>query len=76
MRIVFDEVAIRPSKSGKCACGIRRRRSTKIYQTVNPFNRNAAGLPKTRHEIIREVQAAAEKWRSEPITCANCRSVA
>ena len=72
MRITFDEVYVRASKSGKCACGKRRVRSQKFSQTINPFNKMHDGRIKRRNDIIAELQAEIRAWRREPIACNAC----
>ena len=71
-RYVFQEVSITAEKTGKCRCGKQRKRRQKILQTLNPFNLDACGMPKTREQIMRELQAEAEAWRAEPIVCSKC----
>jgi hypothetical protein len=39
----------------KCACGSRFQRTLAAEQTINPFNKNADGVPKTYAEIWPEV---------------------
>lgn len=73
-RIVFEEVAINCEKSGRCGCDKRRTRRKRFWQTINPFNRNARGFPKTREEIYAELREEADAWRGEPITCAACEN--
>lgn len=72
MRITFEEVHIYASKSGKCGCGKRRTRRRKFDQTINPWNRNAAGFKKSRAEIFVELEKEVKRWRAEPITCDGC----
>lgn len=69
----FQEVALRAEKSGKCGCGKRRTRREKFWQTLNPFNKNAEGEPKTAQEIRVELAEKIQAWRAEPITCDDCR---
>lgn len=45
--LTFREVALWGERSGNCACGKKRTRRQKFYQTINPFNRNRAGQMKT-----------------------------
>lgn len=60
-RISFEEVRLK---------GIRRwkengkpRQETRVFmQTINPFNRDADGLPKTREQIERELLAERAEW--------------
>jgi hypothetical protein len=72
VRINFREVALWAEKSGKCACGKRRARRQKFYQTLNPYNRNADGQPKSSHEIHEELKVEARAWKAEPIVCERC----
>ena len=69
----FQEVKLRGAKSGKCSvCGKRRQRSTTFSQTINPFNKNADGVPKTREEILAELNEEARLWKATPLVCASC----
>lgn len=73
--ITFREVAIRGSKAVKCAggCGRLLRRSRKFWQTLNPFNKNAAGEAKGANEIQEELFSERRAWMDEPETCKHCR---
>lgn len=65
----FERVEYRASKSGKCAaCGKRLRRSETFAQTINPFNKNKFGIPKSHAEIWGEIKAEAKAWMEEPPT--------
>lgn len=69
----FREIAMYPSKSGKCAvCGKPAKRSTKIYQTVSPFNRNEAGEVSSVEEIRVAVKEQCQAWRAAPVMHAKC----
>lgn len=72
--ITFREVAIRGSKSVKCAgnCGRTLRRQRKFWQTLNPFNKNKSGEVKTSVEIQTELQNERDSWMTEPETCGHC----
>jgi hypothetical protein len=60
-RIVFHEVSIRATKHWRE--GARRRTQTrKFYQTLNPWNKNAAGQPKSREEILAELIVERDAW--------------
>lgn len=74
-RITFNEIARTAEKAVKCAggCGRRVKRRKKFWQTLNPYNRNKAGVPKTRDEIEAEVVAEAKVWQAAPETCVHCR---
>jgi hypothetical protein len=69
----FDKVTLTASKSGKCGCGKQRTRQKQFWQTLNPFNRNAAGVPKSSAEIMTELKEEARLWKQEPITCEACK---
>lgn len=73
MRIDFQVVKVKGSKSGKCACGKRVTRSRTFEQTINPFNKNAAGFPKGFHEIRSELLAQKEDYVKEPVICTTCK---
>lgn len=73
---VFQEVARIGTKTGKCGCGKTRTRRQKVWQTLNPYNRNAAGSPKSAAEIVVELDEQIQKWRLEPITCEKCKTTA
>jgi len=72
--INFREVAIHGSKSVKCTggCGRTLKRQRKFWQTLNPFNKNAAGEVKQPTEIQAELQAELAAWQEEPETCKHC----
>lgn len=62
-RYVFEPVMTRRSISGKCPnCGKRVTRSRTFEHTINPFNRNADGAPKTYSEVRADVVAEADAW--------------
>jgi hypothetical protein len=56
-RIVFEEVALTAAKTVN-----GKRRQKKFYQTLNPFNKNKNGVPKTRGEILDELRNQIEEW--------------
>lgn len=70
--ITIESVIARPTKTGKWFCGVRRMRSTKIENTINPFNKNDKGLQKSYSEVKADVDAEAKEWMSDPITCSKC----
>ena len=65
----FQEVRRSKTVKFKCGCGKRFQRTVVAYQTVNPFNRNADGAPKTYGEIWKELGAELEEKNPDP-TCA------
>ena len=73
-RVNFDEVVLRVRRLGKCGrCGCRTRLVYKLWQTCNPFNRNADGLPKTRGEIEKELAKEANLERERSLLCRGCQ---
>lgn len=61
MRIVFDEVRIKAKRAWKE--NGKKRQETKFFsQTINPFNKNAQGLMKTRDEIMAELYTEKAEW--------------
>jgi hypothetical protein len=74
---VFDEIRW-PSgrRTLKCRnCGRRFTRSRTFTQTVNPWNKNADGEIKTRHEIYAELKAEANAWQPDNL-CTTCTTEA
>lgn len=73
--VTFNEVSTHGSKSVKCAagCGRTLKRSRRFYQTLSPFNKNAAGTLKTRDEIFEELLVERRAWVDEPETCKQCQ---
>lgn len=65
----FEEVSIRGLRRWKDATGKWHQETRKFWQTINPYNTNAAGEPKSREEITGELIAergtrgSARTWR-------------
>lgn len=59
--VVFDSVKLRETVNYICTgCGKKRSKIVSTEYTVNPFNKNADGVPKSRQEVaddVREEQA-------------------
>lgn len=59
----FQEIKLHGIRRWKDADG-KRRQETKVFsQTLNPFNKNAAGIPKSSSEIWDELRAEAKAWK-------------
>lgn len=73
-RATFDAVKLRTTRSGKCAggCGRRTRRAVLVMQTLNPFNKNKSGVPKSREEILAELREEIAAIRGGPLYCTRC----
>lgn len=75
MRITFDKIEARASVVFKCAkCGKRRTRKKTFWMTANQFNRDAAGVPKSREQVAKDVQREAAAWGKGVKLCATCES--
>lgn len=61
MRVTFQQVKLkgvrRWTENGK-----RRQETQEFMQTVNPFNKGADGLPKTREQILSELSKERSEW--------------
>lgn len=69
----FTTVKHKECKSGKCAkCGKRTKRQCTFEATINPFNKNADGVPKSYGEVLQDVKAQGAEWSRKPILCAGC----
>lgn len=64
MNIRFEQVKVKAIRRWTDDGG-KRHQETKIFmQTINPFNKNAAGQIKTRQEIEEQLLAEREAWLS------------
>lgn len=69
----FATVERKRSLTGKCTvCGARCSRTYKASQTINPWNRRADGAPKSRAEIVEELDAEIAKLLAGPLTHSKC----
>lgn len=69
----FEEITMRSSKYLPCpVCGRKLKRAKTFTQTVNPYNRNADGAPKTRDEVHEEVRAEMSEWTRTPERHSGC----
>ena len=65
MKIVFEEVALKGVRRWKDADGKKHQETKKFWQTINPFNKDENGLPKTREQIYDELKAKRAAWLNE-----------
>ena len=73
MHYHFDEVKQQGTKIVKCSgCGKRLKRSTTVWQTLNPYNRLPNGQVKTAGDIRKELLSEIAEWRRQPEKCRNC----
>lgn len=75
-QVVFEQVSAVGHWRGRCSrCGKKRSRTVRFVNTVNPFNQNAAGLPKTREEVWQDVSDQRRAWQERPRVCLGCESM-
>jgi hypothetical protein len=68
-------VTLRKQRSGVCAdCGERRRRVVKVTHTINPFNRDERGVPKSGERVLADVREKLLAEMAEPFRCARCET--
>ena len=75
MRTVrFRELYLQGRKNLPCpTCGKRVRRQRTFTQTLNPFNKNAAGEVKEPKEIYAELREQVTAWEAVPVECTPCK---
>lgn len=62
MRIVFEVVKRTQSVKYNCrGCNKPRTQVAKVENTINPYNRNAQGVPKSREEVLADVCAELKR---------------
>ena len=70
---VFEKVTLGWTKTVPCTlCGRKVRRSKTFWQTLNPWNRDANGNPRTRAEIRVDLVVTAKVWQALPETHTKC----
>lgn len=73
MKWTFPVVTLHAYKRVRCAkCRKWVRRERTFYQTINPLNVDADGVPKTRHAIVAELKAEGAAWDRERELCTRC----
>lgn len=60
-KIYFEVVRVKATKKWN-ENGKRRQETREFSQTINPWNINKNGQPKTRQEIWIEINAAQKEW--------------
>ncbi len=54
----------------RCGCGKRFQRTARVEQTINPWNKNAAGVPKKWAEIWKELGVELDSTKTDAVhTC-------
>ena len=75
-RINFQEIKLSATKSGVCPfCQERARRSITLMNTVNPWNVNAQGLPRTPDQSRAHLREQLAEWRLEPTWHLRCEEL-
>jgi hypothetical protein len=73
MITTYQCVRRQQSRQGYCTvCGKPVTRSKTFEQTVNPWNRNEDGTPKTPQEVYASVSAEANTWEPDDFTHTKC----
>lgn len=75
MKVNFQAIAVRGTKVIKCRCGKKLKRTKKIWQTINPFNRIKDKLvdrSKTADGIMVELKAELADWKQASEVCDDC----
>lgn len=71
--ITFASVKRSAVLKGACTeCGRKRTRTATVENTINPFNRNSDGLPKSRAEVTVDVERQLAEIKAQPFVCASC----
>jgi len=62
----FEEVSHTAKRRVTCAvCGKKFNRQRTFTNTINPFNMNAIGSPKTYQDVLANVIHLADQWQPE-----------
>jgi hypothetical protein len=61
----FEQVTLKGTKRWTDAEGRKRQETRTFMQTINPFNKNAAGFVKNRREIEQELLTERKEWLCE-----------
>jgi hypothetical protein len=76
-RYVFEEVRHRAVKVTNCTrCGKSVRRAKTFTATINPWNVNEDGSPRSRWQILERLREKATEWQGEPESCTACLRLA
>jgi hypothetical protein len=64
-RIHFEQITVKAIRRWKDKHGLRKQETRSFTQTLNPFNLNARGVPKSRQEILAELYVQSAAWHQE-----------
>lgn len=75
--VTFQGIKARATYQCECGtCGKKLTRTAIAEHTVNPFNKNDSGVPKTEREVYYAAKAEAEREAAEKqgskVTCIDC----
>jgi hypothetical protein len=62
MKKGYWEICISGTKTWVDQNGHKRRKTKKFWQTVNPYNKNDDGSPKTGKQIYKELCLEMDEW--------------
>jgi hypothetical protein len=62
VKIRFQEVKLKATRHWLDENGKKRQETRTFMQTINPFNKGAAGLPKSYDQIMGELLKEREAW--------------
>lgn len=77
IRETYRKMRYPARKYGECkSCGKRIKRQRTFWHTVNPFNKNADGFPKSPSEVWQDVKAEGLAWEKERLDdqCQACKA--
>ena len=70
VKISFLRIELKRRRTGVCAtCEKKTTQTLAIGQTVNPFNKDARGQPKTEATIRKELAAELRVMLEQPLYC-------
>ena len=77
MKIKFKEVKLKRKVGVECrTCGKKLQRTFSAMQTINPYNKNDLGIPKSAaqvHDSVRvELAALVEATKRDGVICRKC----
>ena len=76
MKITFDIISRSQNVKYVClGCGKKRTKVIKVEHTINPYNKNKDGIPKTRNEVLEDVCTELKRRvtkTEQGITCSKC----
>lgn len=73
-KYVPEGISLHSSRKGKCVvCGKVTTNTRRFTEVPGPLNKGADGMPYSRAQLYKRVDAAAKAWQSEPMVHTKCR---